>query len=159
MLDYTRDYLLNALDGNPEVVAHLLRDVPADSARWDKHPDPARFSLREITAHLAVWEGIFVDRVALVCDQNEPVIQAYREDELAIVHAYSNSQVADNLAWWRKNRTALVETLRGLDAAQWKRIGKRTIGPMSLAEQAAVILAHDGYHIQQIVQWLELPAG
>jgi len=159
MYQYTRDYLMNALAGNPEVVAFLLCDVPGGSSAWDRHPDPERFSLREITAHLAVWEGIFADRMTMMRDQHEPALQQYREEELAVVHAYANSDPADNLSWFGQNRAKLVETLRGLDAAQWQRSGKRGMGPMTIEEQAVLVLAHDGYHIQQILQWLEVPAA
>ena len=53
------DYLLSALEGAPDVIAALLDGVPPDDALWDRRPDPERFSLREIVAHLADWDGVY----------------------------------------------------------------------------------------------------
>ena len=49
-------YLLLDLESAPEALARLLADV-TDPAAWDRRPDPDRFTLREMVAHLADWKA------------------------------------------------------------------------------------------------------
>ena len=58
-----RKYLLSALAGTPVVADRLLLDVHADDPRWDFRPEPDRFTLREVVAHLADWEPIHLERL------------------------------------------------------------------------------------------------
>jgi len=58
----TRHYLLLDLDSAPDVLARMLQGV-TDPAVFDARPDPARFTLREMVAHLADWEAVFLRRL------------------------------------------------------------------------------------------------
>lgn len=50
---FTRKYLVGALDGAPDVFESLLAGLT--DAEIDRRPDPDRFTLREMMAHLADW--------------------------------------------------------------------------------------------------------
>jgi hypothetical protein len=55
---YTQRYLFTALESTPFLFTQSLRDLTSHEA--DLRPDPQRFSIREIMAHLAHWEEIFL---------------------------------------------------------------------------------------------------
>src|SRR5437879_4197786 len=57
---FARKYVLAGLTGSPDVLEALLKDVGPNDPAWDKRPDPERFTIREVLAHLADWEGIFL---------------------------------------------------------------------------------------------------
>jgi uncharacterized damage-inducible protein DinB len=154
MLDYTRDYLLKALSGTPEVLEQLLSGLAWHDEAWDKRHDPKRWTLRELTAHLAEWEDIFTDRIELTRSLNEPEFRQVDVDEQASRLGYAESNPQKNLRLFRERRTALVELLGSLDEGDWARQCRRHFGTMPISEQVALILAHDGYHLQQVAEWL-----
>lgn len=146
-------YLLIDLESAPEVLTALLAGVTAPSA-WDRKPAPDRFSLREMVAHLADWEGVFLGRLKQTRDEDNAVLRGLDEGQVAIDHDYAHADPQECLARYRAGRAAMVTVLRGLSPEQRERIGLHTeIGPISLAAQAVLIASHDGYHRQQAVQW------
>ncbi|HZP80197.1 MAG TPA: DinB family protein [Chthonomonadaceae bacterium] len=151
-----RDYLLTGLAGTPDVLDGLLKAIPSGDPLWDFRPDPARFTLREIVAHLADWEPIFLERATRTRNENQPTLPDIDEGRLAVEHGYAHSDPHESLARFRKGRVTLVALLRSLEEADWERRAVReTIGPMTLAAQMVLALGHDGYHTQQVAQWLE----
>lgn len=58
LLPLMRDRLMSALTGTQDVLDTMLGSLGTQDARWDTRPDPARFTLREIIAHLANYESI-----------------------------------------------------------------------------------------------------
>lgn len=153
---YAKRYVLSALEGTPDVLEQLLRGVSAEDPAWDRRPDPERFTIREVLAHLADWEEVFLDRLTRTREQEEPVLQGYDEGQVALDRDYAHQDSYANLARFRKGREKLIAFLRSMNDAEWGRIGRHTeIGPISLESQAALICGHDGYHTWQIAQWLK----
>lgn len=152
----TLDYLLPALAGTPDVLDGFLKAVPSGDPLWDFRPDPARFTLREIVAHLADWEPIWLERVTRTRDENQPSLPDVDEGGLVIEHDYAHSDPHESLARFRKGRVTLVAFLRSLQASDWERTGLREgVGPVTLVAHMVWTLGHDGYHTQQVAQWLE----
>src|SRR3712207_1628089 len=85
-------YLLGALEGAPDLFDHLLRGLTDEEA--DRRPDPERFTLREMMAHLADWEEVFARRMALTRDEEYPILQGYDEGQWAIDHDYAHADLA-----------------------------------------------------------------
>ncbi len=153
---YIKKYFLTALNATPEVLEAFLKALPTDDPRWDAHPDPERFSLREIVAHLADWDPVFLARMERTLKEDLPVLPDKDEGQLAFDNDYAHADPHACLARFRTDRAALVVFLSGLMDAEWSRVGIREPhGPVSLERQAVMILAHDGYHMEQVVQWLE----
>ncbi len=149
-----RAYLLADLQSSPEVLSRLLAGV-TDPAVYNRRPDPARFTLREMIAHLADWEGVFLTRLTQTRDEDQPVLLGQDQSQLAIDHDYAHADPLECLARYAAGRRKVVAFLGEITAAQWPRIGTHTeIGPISLEEQMILIAAHDGYHRLQTLQWL-----
>lgn len=147
-------YLLIDLDSAPEVLTRLLSSVTAPDT-WDRRPDPDRFSLREMVAHLADWEGVFLGRLKQTRDEENAMLQGLDEGQIAIDHDYAHAEPQECLARYRTGRTQIVDLLRRLSPEQRERVGAHTeVGPISLEAQAVLIAAHDGYHRRQAVEWL-----
>lgn len=153
---YIKKYFLTALNATPEVLEAFLKPLPTDDPRWDLRPDPDRFTLREIVAHLADWDPIFTSRMERIVKEDLPVIPNLDEGQIALDHDYAHQDPHAGLARFRTARAALVVFLSGLTDADWSRVGvKEPLGPVTLERLAVVVLAHDGYHMEQVVQWLE----
>ena len=152
-----RERLLTALAGTPEVLDGLLATLPPDDPRWDTRPDPDRFTLREILAHLVDYEAIFSERIRQTREENAPNLLPADRDQLAIDHHYAHSDPTLSRAQLAERRTQLVAYLKNLSSEDWQRIGHWTGpsgGPLTLEEQAAFVVIHDGYHLQQVVRWM-----
>lgn len=150
-----RKYLLAALAASPDVYDRLLKDVPAEDTVWDVRPDPDRFTIREAVAHMADWEEVFLDRLTRTREQDEPTLQGYDEGQFAIDRDYAHQGARPNLTRFREGREKIVAFFHSLQPEEWERIGHHTeVGPISLEAHGVLILGHDGYHAQQVVQWL-----
>lgn len=146
-------YLLIDLESAPDVLTALLKTV-TDASTWDRRPDPDRFSLREMVAHLADWEGVFLGRLKQTWDEENAILQGLDEGQIAIDHDYAHADPQECLARYREGRTQMVAFLRELSPEQRERIGTHTeVGAISIEAQAVLIAAHDGYHRQQAVSY------
>src|SRR5205823_12464234 len=105
---------------------------------WDFRPDPDRFTLREMVAHLADWEPIFMERFQRTRSETEPRLPDYDEGKIAIERDYAHSDPIANLARFRAGRASLVTFLQSLDDADWERTGDREpYGPMRSEEHTS----------------------
>jgi uncharacterized damage-inducible protein DinB len=154
MLAYTRDYIRKALAGTPDVLEHLLSGLAPDDPLWDNRPEANRWTLREVTAHLAAWDEIFAERIELTRTLSEPEFGHVDVDEQATQLKFALSNPQENLRLFRERRAALIDFLDSLEDEEWERLCRRHFGTMSIAEQIALILAHDNYHLQQVAEWL-----
>lgn len=151
---HVRRYLLIDLESGPEVLARLLRGF----TDWDARPDSARFSPREMLAHLADWEAVFLTRLTDTRDDEDAVLQGLDEGQVALDNDYAHADPAECLSRYASGRAAIVSLLGGLAPEQWERVGRHTeLGPVTLETQAVLIAAHDGYHRRQALDWLGTP--
>jgi len=152
-----RTYVKSGLSATPLVVGTLLQHLTLESEEWDKRPDPERFSLREVVAHLADWEPIWLERFVRINDEDEPILPGIDEGEIAIERNYSKQDPLVNIQRFLGGRASLLAHLSQLTGDQWNRAGVRSapINRIAADDLAAMILGHDGYHLEQIVEWLE----
>ena len=149
----TRKYLLNGIAGAPVIIDWMLQR--ATEKDYDRRPDPERFTLREVMAHLADWEGVWRERMTAMKTQNRPTLQGYDEGQWAIDHDYAHANFAEQQRLFRDGRAALMDLLRELSPKDWERLGNHTeLGPLSIEALAVQILGHDAYHLRQIAEWL-----
>lgn len=146
-----RSYLLTALGGTPAVLNSLLGGLTADDPRWDAHPDPERFSLREIAAHLALIEPGWQTRTRRIRDEDRPFFErASRQN----ADTESRSPL-ENLRAFGTARREWLMLLGTLTDSDWERMADTEfMGPISVEQQAVFVLAHDGYHVRQVAEWL-----
>ena len=155
----TYHYLLIDLASAPDVLALMLKSA-ADPGVYDKRPDSDRFTLREVLAHLADWDEVFLGRLTQTRDTGNPTLQGLDEGQVALDHNYAQADPVECLSRYRANRAKLVGFLEKLSPEQWTRVGNHTeIGPISLTAQAVLIAAHDGYHREQTVHYLSEDKG
>lgn len=149
-------YLLKALSGTPFVLEKLLSGIDASDPIWDRRPEPDRFTLREILAHLADWEPIWKMRFERMRDEESPFLESIDEGQLVIDHDYAHQDPIANIARYKEGRVQLVDLLSTLDEPTWDKTGDREfVGLLTVQMLAGLIQSHDGYHLIQVVKWLE----
>src|SRR5436190_13009197 len=112
---FARKYVLSGLSSTPDVLETILRGKESSDPIWDFRPDPDRFTLREMVAHLADWEPIFMERFQRTRSETEPRLPDYDEGKIAIERDYAHSDPIANLARFRAGRASLVTFLQSLD--------------------------------------------
>ncbi len=155
---YARNYLFTALEAAPALFDHLLRGLT--DAEADRRPDPDRFTIREVMAHLADWEPVFLERLTRMRAEDHPTLPGYDEGQWAIDHVYAQTDWREQLSLFTERRRALAAFLRSCAPQDWARTADRPeIGVLTIEAQALLIPLHDTYHLRQIAQWREFGAG
>src|SRR6185369_15230445 len=151
--DKARFYVMQGLAGAPYVIDRLLQGAASDE--FDKRPDPERFTIREVMGHLADWEGVWLERLIRIRDEDNPYLPGYDEGQWAIDHDYAHMDVREQQSRFRDGREKLVSALKGLTPEQWERTASHgEWGSITVEAMAALVLGHDGYHTRQIADWL-----
>lgn len=142
-------YLFPGLSVGPAAVRRVFMLIP--EARWDEPTEPGRFSPREVIAHLADWEPIFLERMRLGVDTPGGTVAVYDEDLRAIEQGYSHSDPHAQLDRFEANRSVTIRFLEGLDEALFRNTYVHPErGEMAVEDQANMLLGHDLYHIEQL---------
>jgi hypothetical protein len=109
----------------------------------------------EVLAHLADLELVYAARLRAMVRIDEPALQTVDQEALAQLADYIHWPVADALARFSSRRYDTLELLRGCSAAELSRYGRHPRrGLITVADQVAIMLAHDTSHVGQIRQRL-----
>lgn len=158
-----RTYLLHDLEAAPHLLARVVApsrgmpgsiDVFRSDFDWDARPDPERFTLREMVAHLADWEEIWLQRVRRIEAEDNPFLHSVDEGAVAAEREYGIQPYGENLIRFAEGRERLVAALRSLPAGAWSRPAHREfVGDINLLQLVAMIAGHDGYHLRQALDY------
>ena len=150
MSPLARTYLLAGLAASPSLVAGLVDGV--EDAVADHRPAPDRFTLRELVAHLADWDTVWLERVRRMVTEDEPILLSQDPDDRARDQRYGEFPVEHWSRAFEHNRAALVAFLTDLPRDAWERTGFRDgVGGCTVGEIAVMALGHDTGHHRQLV--------
>jgi uncharacterized damage-inducible protein DinB len=146
-------YVLKSIEFGPSVFKRLIARV--DPSKFDEHPDPERFSVREAIAHVADWEPIFRGRMELILSDPGITIVGQDESERAIRNKYSEQNVFANLEIFEQERAKTTAFVRALDREDMALTAMREdYGPMSIEDFANLLVCHDMYHVDHLLEFL-----
>jgi len=152
-----RQRIKTAVAGTPDTIEALLAGIDANDPIWDKRPDPERFTLREILAHLADYEPMWHGRLARTLAEDNPTHVPANPGQMAIDNNYAAIDPLVSIAAIRDRRPAIVALLHDTPEDLWQRPARwGEMGTVTFEEQAAVVVIHDSYHTSQIAQWLRI---
>jgi hypothetical protein len=141
-------YLVRALDMTPKLAE---REVRAAEGNYDVRPDPARFSLREVIAHLADWEPIMLTRIRTGVETPGARIEAYDEGQMALDHNYAATDPLERMAAWKADRAKSIAYIQELtDEDLHKTVIHPERGEMHVGDIAHMLVSHDVYHLEQL---------
>lgn len=131
----------------------LIHRIPA--TQYDLRDSLDRFTIREVAAHLADWEPIFFERMRQTVEQPGSAVVGIDEGQRAIDQNYAATDPVQEIARFAELRRATVAWLRERASADWDAtVTHRSNGPMTLADQATMLLGHDMYHVEQLTEAL-----
>ena len=138
---------LAVLASTPRKAAALVEGV--SKRRLARRPQPDKWSVTEILAHLADTEMVYGFRLRLILGASGSPIQGFDQDAWA--RFYATQDPALSLAAWRLDRERTVRLLRGLAPKQWKSYGIHSErGRETMRRVVELMAGHDLNHLRQV---------
>ena len=116
-----------------------------------RQPEPGKWSIAEIVAHLADVEIVASWRMRSVLGANGTAIQAFDQDAWASVFQYGKRDVKQSLEVFRVLRENNLAMLKGLPPKSWEQYGMHAErGKETIAHLARMFAGHDTNHVLQV---------
>src|SRR5215475_11957507 len=116
-----------------------------------RRPEPAKWSIAEIIAHLADAEVVASWRMRSIIGENGITIQPFDQDQWASVFSYRNRDTKRSLEVFRVLRENNLAMLKEIAPEVWDNYGMHLErGKESIAHLARMFAGHDTNHILQI---------
>ena len=149
-------YLLKSIGTGPIVVRRLVNLIPPD--KIDTALGPDRFTVREVVAHLADWEQLFRHRIDRALTRPHTSVVVYDEGQRAIDMKYGRANIDEQLNVFASQRQKTKILLHSLTDDELQRAFIHpALGPVTVEDQANMLIGHDMYHIEQLTAYLILP--
>lgn len=150
-------YLLSGLSAAPALLPTLTAGL--SELQLDFTTGPERFTIREVVAHMADLEEVFLERLQRTVAEDEPFLPDWDEDQAALDNHYAQSALPETLARFTAQRARVLAFLTSLPPDAWHRTSLRQDKRCDLLGMAAILLGHDGYHLKQLVEYRERILG
>ena len=109
-------------------------------------PSTGRWSTLEYGAHVRDVFVLYLERLSLMLDTDDPLYPNWDQDETAIASRYDLQQPRHVAVELREAAEALADAFDGVRADQWLRPGRRSDGASFTVESFARYLVHDPFH-------------
>lgn len=148
-----RAEILKALEAGPLILRRLVRDLPDEAIR--RRPATGEWAIVEVVAHLADTEERTLGRTTRMLGEEEPFLEPYDPDSLAIERAYLGMDLAAELDRFESLRVEQASLLAGLADGGWERVGVHgEHGRITVQQLAAHTAGEDADHFAQIARMI-----
>jgi len=128
---------------------HLVRGLTAKQLKWK--PEPSKWSIAEILAHLADAELVVGWRMRSVVGENGVTLQPFDQNVWASVFQYGKRDVKRSLETFRVLRENNLAMLKEIPRESWDNYGMHLErGRETVAHLVRMLAGHDTNHILQI---------
>lgn len=119
-------------------------DAPADLLR--ARPRPDRWSTLEYAAHVRDVHRLYLERLTMMLDEENPLYPNWDQDATAVASAYNDEDPVAVAAELDAAAEALAAAFDAVAAEDWERRGRRGDGAEFTVETFARYLMHDPVH-------------
>jgi hypothetical protein len=141
--------LLERFRRGPELMAVTLTGVFGEEE--DYIPAPGKWSIRQLTAHVADTEIVAAGRFRQVIAEDNPTLVAFDQNAWAARLDYARRKPKQSLESFRRLRAENYELLKGVEEAAFERTGTHSErGPLSLRQMLEGFAGHAESHARQI---------
>jgi hypothetical protein len=127
----------------------LVRGLTPKQLKWK--PEPGKWSITEILAHLADTEIVASWRMRSVIGENGITIQPFDQDAWASVFQYAKRDARRSLEMFRLLRENNLALLKEIPRETWDNYGMHLErGKETIAHLARMFAGHDTNHLLQI---------
>lgn len=149
--------LISAIRSLPGDIERLVEGLSDDLLR--RRHSPRDWSVIEICCHLRDSGEISALRIQRLGTEDEPTLDRYDEQALAVERRYQDDDLGRVLPAVRSAWSGLAETLAGLSPEAWQRAGHHPErGTVTVASEALRYAEHAREHTEQMKMMLaQLP--
>jgi len=123
----------------------------AAGSELDFVPEPGKWSIRQIVAHLADAEIVGTMRMRRVIAEDNPKLEAFDQEAWAVNLDYGKRKTSQALETFRRIRGENYELLKDLPQAAFERVGIHSErGPMTLKQLLQGYAEHAENHAMQL---------
>jgi len=141
--------LLERLRRGAELVAVSI--TGAAGSELDFVPEPGKWSIRQIVAHLADSEIAAALRLRRIIAEDNPKLEAWDQDAFAANLDYARRKPSQALETFRRIRAENYELLKELPEAMFERAGVHSErGPLTLKQLTQLVAEHAEGHAAQL---------
>ena len=133
----------------PELLAVMLTGVYGDEI--DYATAPGKWSIRQLTAHLADTELVAAQRFRSVIAEDQPKLIAFDQEAWARNLDYARRLPKQSLETFRRLRAENYELLKALPESAFERTGMHSVrGTVSLGQMLTTFADHVENHARQM---------
>lgn len=142
--------LFGILERTPGVLREMLAAATPEQLSW--RPNPERWSIAMVTAHLAdVEEKGFLARFHAIAEQDSPFLPSY--DQWELFRGRTEFDAREELERFAGLRRATLEWLQGLPDEVRGRTGRhQELGVISFEDLLHEFPFHDLGHLRQVME-------
>jgi hypothetical protein len=138
----------------PQSLLSLIKGSDADSLR--RNPQPGKWSVAQIIAHLAESEVVATWRYRQMLESSGSKILPYDQDVWEKLGDYAHADPHSSLELFRLLRERNLQLLDHLTLEQWEMYGIHAErGKESVRHLARMMAGHDANHLEQVRNILE----
>jgi hypothetical protein len=127
----------------------LIHGLAPKQLKWK--PEPGKWSIAEILAHLADAEIVVSWRMRSIIGANGTAVQAFDQDAWASVFQYGKRDAKHSLEVFRVLRENNLAMLKALPRESWDHFGMHAErGKETIAHLTRMYAGHDTNHVRQI---------
>jgi hypothetical protein len=127
----------------------LMKGLSAKQVKW--RPEPAKWSIAEIVAHLADTEIVAGWRMRSVIGENGITIQPFDQDAWASAFQYGKRDARRSVELFRVLRESNLALLKEIPRETWDNYGMHLErGKETIAHLARMFAGHDTNHLLQV---------
>jgi uncharacterized damage-inducible protein DinB len=146
--------LITALEGAPEIVISLVREVPPQNLK--RRPSPNKWSAHEHACHISTADALYLSRLELMLsDDPSPYIRSIVPSPEEEAGALLNIDLDAALDRYARERVRLVKRLQELSVEDWQRTAKHeAYSRYSVLIMFRELLMHEmlhGYRIEELM--------
>ena len=146
----TKQDLIDALSATPDILAELLAGLQAKPGGLPPVP-PGEWSPVEIICHLRDAEERALERMRLMRDKKNAVIEGYDQAAWAVERNYKGDDMWKALDQFQTLRRVHVDELTKLPIEDWQKGGEHAeFGHITILGQTTHSVSHDAVHLRQL---------
>lgn len=143
-----KDVLDSLIKSSQEFIT-VVSDVRATDIEYSPVPD--EWSVKEVLCHLRDADRIYVQRIQRMLQEDEPVLQAFRPENLARENHYQEQNWQNIFREFMTARQDLIATFQQLRPNQWYRAGMhQELGRINMFDIVQTITDHTKLHLEQV---------
>ena len=133
----------------PQRLKKAIQGLTPRQLKWK--PEPGKWSIAEVLAHLADAEIVGSWRMRLIAGASGTTVQPYDQDVWASMFCYAERDAKQSLEVFRVLRENNLAMLKNLPKEAWEHYGMhQERGKETMAHVVRMFAGHDVNHVKQV---------